>query len=203
MSLIVYDMGQRIETPVQPRPRRVAASAASASIAPIAAHQERHGQSAAQQQAVQAYREQEQKEPATVAFIRDILHRDVRTLVPSASLAEAWQVLAETGYHHLPVIDPEHRVLAMFSEGDLLRALVRQSHNNDPKFWQTNIMALATHPVFCVQEQTDIRQTSNLLYHYNIGALPVLNQHNALCGIVTRSDILRLLSHYGPLQFWA
>ncbi len=70
-------------------------------------------------------------------------------------------------------------------------------------FWQSSVMTLAARPVLCVQEKTDIHQTSKLLYEYDIGALPVLKSDNTLCGIVTRSDILRLLSHYGPLQFWA
>lgn len=205
MSLVVFDMGQRVETPVRPQGRRVNASQAAAITAPI---DEQHGapkfsNTTAQQNAIQAYTEQQERHPATVAFIRDILHRDVKTLGSDATLADAWEMLQQTGHHNLPVVNAQQQVLAMFSEGNLLRALVQQDLQPQNSFWQMNIMDLATRPVLCVQEQTDIHQTSQLLYEYNIGALPVLNSNNELCGIVTRSDILRLLSHYGPLEFWA
>lgn len=203
MSLVVFDMGQRVETPIRPQDRRVSASQASAGVQAIDEHTQRHSRGSSQNEAIQAYLQQKEKHPATVAFIRDILHRDVKTLSPNATLADAWQMLKETGHHNLPVINAKQHVLAMFSEGNLLRALIRNDSDNSQRFWQENIMNLATRPVLCVQEQTDIHQTSKLLYEYNIGALPVLNQQNQLCGIVTRSDILRLLSHYGPLEFWA
>ncbi len=85
----------------------------------------------------------------------------------------------------------------------MLQALARQPASTLPLFWRSNIMALAVKPVLCVLQDTDIRQSSRILYEYNIGALPVLNDNNELCGIVTRSDILRLLSHYGPMELWA
>lgn len=205
MSLVVFDMGQRVETPIRPQNRRVNASQASASVAAINAQQTgfnaaNHG---TQKHAIQAYTEQQERHPATVAFIRDILHRDVKTLDPQATLADAWQKLQQTGHHNLPIVNEQRQVLAMFAEGNLLRALVKQQQQPIDDFWSTNIMQLATRPVLCVREQTDIHQTSQLLYEYNIGALPVLTSSNELCGIVTRSDILRLLSHYGPLEFWA
>lgn len=205
MSLVVFDMGQRVETPIRPQGRRVNASQAMASTAAIDEQHStpKHTSSNAQHSAIQAYVEQQERHPATVAFIRDILHRNVKTLEPNATLADAWEKLQKTGHHNLPVVNEQQQVLAMFSEGNLMRALVQQNQQPRSDFWQMNIMNLATRPVLCVQEQTDIHQTSQLLYEYNIGALPVLNSNNELCGIVTRSDILRLLSHYGPLEFWA
>lgn len=204
MSLVVYDMGQRIETPMRPPSRKVSASHAAATVKAI---DEQHTpQEHARQQpneAIQAYQQQEERHPAIVAFIRDILHRNVKTLTPENTLQEAWQRLQQTGHHNLPIINSQRQVLAMFSEGDFLRAITQQERSPLATFWQTNIMNLATRPVLCVQEQTDIHQTSQLLYEYNIGALPVVDQENKLCGIVTRSDILRLLSHYGPLELWA
>lgn len=203
MSLVVYDMGKRIETPVRPPSRRITASQATAAIHPVNEQASHSGSPSASASGIEAYRQQQEKHPATVAFIRDILHRNVATLTPNDTLAEAREKLQQTGFHNLPIVNLEQQVLAIFSEGDLLRALIKQPQPTPAHFWQSNIMNFASRPVFCVQEQTDIHQASKLLYEYNIGALPVLNHHNQLCGIITRSDILRLLSHYGPLEFWA
>ncbi len=204
MSLIVFDMGRRVETPSRPTPKRVEASAAIAATRAIdTLTQSPNSQVQSSQAAIQAYQEQTERHPAVVSFIRDILHREVSTLSPDSTLEQAWSLLQQTGYHHLPIIDSNNYVLAMFSDGDLLRALTKQTTESVKVFWQSSVMTLAARPVLCVQEKTDIHQTSKLLYEYDIGALPVLKSDNTLCGIVTRSDILRLLSHYGPLQFWA
>lgn len=199
MALIVFEMGRRVETPVRPTRQRVQATTASSASRSIDRTNAPHGY----ETAVHAYQQQDNKSPDAVAFIRDVMHRDVRTLPPSASLQQAWDMLEKTGFHHLPVIDEQRRVLAIFSDHDLLLALIRQIPAALPAFWSSNIMTVAVAPVFCVLQNTDIRQSSRFLYEYDIGALPVLNDQHELCGIVTRSDILRLLSHYGPMELWA
>lgn len=199
MALVVFDMGRRVETPLRPQQKRVQATEATAGVHPISHTDASHSGEAA----LQAYQQQKEKHPDAVGFIREVMHREVRTLPPSATVQQAWDLVQKTGYHHLPVIDENRQVLAMFSDFDLLQALARQPASTLPLFWSSNIMTLAVKPVLCVLQDTDIRQSSRILYEYNIGALPVLNNNNELCGIVTRSDILRLLSHYGPMELWA
>lgn len=214
MSLIVFDMGRRVETPTRSTPLRVEAVSATAATKAVDSSvylpdtqlhntEPNNNPLLAARSAIEAYEEQTERHPAVVSFIKDILHRQVTTLSPNHTLEQAWNILQETGYKLLPIIDSNNYVLAMFSDGELLRALATQAPENIKEFWQSNVMTLAARPVLCVQEETDIHQTSRLLYEYNIGALPVLDNDNTLCGIVTRSDILRLLSHYGPLQLWA
>lgn len=201
MSLVVFDMGIRVETPIRPQPERVEESRAIAGARTIKSS----NSTAASRHALLAYQEQEKKQrkPDLVALIADILHREVQTLTPYQSLASAWEVFVRTGYHHFPVVNEKHQILAMLSDGDLLRALAAHPAKDIDEFWQKKVINLAKHPVLCVHEHTDIRQSSNLLYEYNIGALPVIDEKNELCGIVTRSDILRILSHYGPMELWA
>lgn len=201
MALVVFDMGRRIETPVTRPHQRVNATQASAAVRPVqATDQPGTGPNDA---ALAAYAQRDEKEPDAVAYVHDIMHRAVRTLSPDTTLKQAWEIFRLTGYHHLPVINEQRQILAMFSDQDLLPALVRQPASSLDVFWRSNVMTLAVRPVLCVLQNTDIRQSSNLLYEYNIGALPVLNDDHELCGIVTRSDILRLLSHYGPMELWA
>lgn len=199
MALIVFDMGRRVETPIRPEQKRVRAAQAISAVRPI----ERTDAPHAQQASLQAYTDSEERKPDAVAFVNDIMHKNVQTLNPSASLRQAWNLLQTTGFHHLPVVDDQQRILAMFSDHDLLNILAKQTPSQLPAFWSQNIMGIAIKPVLCVLQNTDIRQSSNLLYEYDIGALPVLNDQHELCGIVTRSDILRLLSHYGPMELWA
>lgn len=194
MSLIVFDMGRRVETPVQPERFRVRATEASARVQPVRKDRS-YGDGSST--LPEAYRQHEKK-PDSIAFAEDIMHTTVHTLSPDDTIQHAWNLLSSSGYHHLPVIDENRHILAIVSDRDLMQALVKQGD-----IWQNGIIAYASHPVICIRKTTDIRQTSNILYEYNIGALPVINEENELCGIITRSDILKLLSHYGPMELWA
>lgn len=87
MSLIVFDMGRRVETPGRPTPKRVEASAAIAATRAIDTATPTHtGQLQSSQAAIQAYQEQNERHPAVVSFIKDILHREVSTLTDRKSV---------------------------------------------------------------------------------------------------------------------
>jgi predicted transcriptional regulator len=64
-------------------------------------------------------------------------------------------------------------------------------------------MQFATQQVFCFSPYTDIRQATRILYEYDLGALLVISNEHELLGIVSRTDIITAVSHYGPLELWA
>jgi len=195
MGLIVYDMGRRIETPVTPprlRTRRASPAQASREIG------DEHGDALlAESYGAFSGSAGDQHAPQSVAFARDIMTPDLITALESDSPEQAFERMSERGVHHLPVINAEGALSAIISDRDLLRAFMKKSPLPE------TILPLASRPVYCVQESTDIRQTARLLCDYHIGALPVLNEHQLLTGIITRTDLLQLISHYGPLELWA
>ncbi|MAD45038.1 MAG: hypothetical protein CMH98_08540 [Oceanospirillaceae bacterium] len=194
MSLIMFDMGRRVETPVRPDEFRVRAMSASEKTSHIDKDKTARGMP----QDIEAYYQRPEHPPDGISSCADIMTQRLTTLSPDDSIHTAWNTLSSSGFHHLPVVDSELNVVAILSDRDLLQALV---HNRD--IWDDSIMEVAAHPVVCVLKTTDIRQASNILYEYDIGALPVLNNEHEICGIITRSDILKLLSHYGPMELWA
>ena len=86
----------------------------------------------------------------------------------------------------------------MLSERDILQGPAAQENIN-----QKNIMEFATQQVFCFSPDTDIRQATRTLYEYDLGALPIISDEHELLGIVTRTDIIKTVSHYGSLELWA
>lgn len=193
MSLIVFDMGRRVETPVQPEKFRVKATPSTDATGAVhAGHADISAATIAGRYGLH------EKAPDSIAFAGDIMTRRVLTLDEDATVADAEKMLADSGFHHLPVTSGDGRILAILSDRDLLRALLKRGDIRHHKVTQ-----YASRPVLCVHKGTDIRQTSNILYQYNIGALPVIDDNQLLSGIITRSDILKLLSHYGPMELWA
>ncbi|ASP37375.1 hypothetical protein CHH28_01165 [Bacterioplanes sanyensis] len=193
MSLVVFDMGRRVETPVQPDRLRTHKTAATTALHD--GQPSTHGYDAI---ADDAYQQAQQRPPQPVAYVQDIMSADVETLSPSDSLGLALRRFKNSSFHHFPVVDEQLQVHGILSDRDALNAMLQHTDiQHHP------VSRYASHPVVCIRPSADIRQAAQTLYQYNIGALPVINEQQQLCGILTPSDILRTLSHYGPMELWA
>ena len=216
MALIVVDMGRRVVTP-QKKDRRgsikVQATKHSSAIdqfkhfLPNSPTFQSNDHSSSEvkrnindgSEKDDPYRSQqhEQKEPSQVFLLSEIMTTNITTLDPTSTVADAWQLFQLHGFHHIPITDEDNTVLAMLSDRDILQGPSKQENINSE-----NIMEYATRQVFCFSPDTDIRQAANTLYEYDLGALPIISDEHELLGIVTRTDIIKALSHYGPLELW-
>lgn len=196
MGLIVFDMGRRIETPLTTPRRRVQPIRATQPTAPIDANTTTYS-SKLTHHPISQYTDQDH-EPQAVAFAGDIMEQGLHTATPNTSIETAFDNMQAHKIHHLPVISESGELQAIISDRAILKALALQQISA-----QSAVISIAARPVYCVRDNTDIRQTARLLCDYHIGALPVIDQNNKLTGIITRSDLLRLLSDYGPLELWA
>ncbi len=198
MGLIVFDMGRRVETPVNSPRRRVSPVERTSAVSNIENEPDQALSSDDLTYSPEGTTERQEHAPQTVAFAADIMTRNVITIRQETTIRDAYQLMREHDIHHLPIIDEHDNLQALISDRRILRALAEQrSIEHD------SVMTVAVRPVYCTAESTDIRPTARLLTEYHIGALPVLNNKEQLTGIITRSDLLHLLSEYGPLELWA
>jgi len=57
--------------------------------------------------------------------VGQVMHQPVRTVRDDAPAADLMHVFAETGHHHLPIVDAERRIAGMVTQSDVLQALRR------------------------------------------------------------------------------
>ncbi|MGE5650235.1 MAG: HPP family protein [Bacillota bacterium] len=60
-----------------------------------------------------------------VEHIEHLMTREVRTATPDQLLTDLVPLFSDAGYHHLPVVDPQRRVIGMVTQSDLVAALYR------------------------------------------------------------------------------
>lgn len=208
MALIVVEMGRRVITPQKSERRGTVKTQATKSspaideyhrLSPSAPlpHHPNASEQAADPYSIQKQR-QAQKNPSRVSLLAEIMSVQVISLSPKATVADAWQLFQHHGFHHIPIVDEENTVLAMLSDRDILQGPGAQKNIN-----LENIMQFASHQVFCFSPDTDIRQATRALYEYDLGALPIISNDHELLGIISRTDIIKTVSHYGPLELWA
>jgi len=162
-----------------------------------ATHEINHSQ-VSQAQSYQSQQDKRQgKQPKAVFYAQDIMQSPVVFLdVAQASIENIWQTLQQHGIKHL-VITQKDVLHGICSERDILKRLAFSEHYENQKsdIYQAK--------VFAATPQTDIHQLAHMMFDQHIGCLPIIDEQRHVLGMVTRSDLLKLTSHYGPVEFWA
>ena len=95
------------------------------------------------------------------------------------------------------VVDDDGNLVGILTEGDLreasaIKATVNPYAPEATESWLTVGEAMTPNPI-TVRPETPIWQVAELLIEKKIGGVPVLDEQKNICGIVTTSDILRLV----------
>jgi arabinose-5-phosphate isomerase len=104
---------------------------------------------------------------------------------PDALLSEGLMVMSKKGLGMCVVVDG-NRMLGVFTDGDLRRALDRQADVH-----RTTMREVMTAPGKSVQPQELAAEAAHLMEKYKITALPVVDAAGAIVGAVNVHDLLR------------
>ncbi|ADL13192.1 CBS domain-containing protein [Acetohalobium arabaticum] len=132
---------------------------------------------------------EEKMEPLVLAG--DIMSSPVQTITPDKSMEEAEEKMLCYGHSGLIVTEDEDLV------GVISRRDVDKVKQHD--LMHAPVKGYMSRQVVTIREDTTFKDIQQKLVEYDIGRLPVLNRNNELVGIVTRSDVLRVL--YGEADY--
>jgi len=144
---------------------------------------------------------------------KDIMTRDVVTVVPQSSVHEVAALLVKHRISGIPVTAPDGRLLGIVSEGDLVE---RVEVGADPKgkWWLdgfsntqalanqyakahgTTVSAVMTRRIATVGPEANLADVAHILQAHHVKRVPVVHD-GKLLGIITRSDIVRAVSDAG------
>jgi len=122
-------------------------------------------------------------EPLTAA---DVMTRQVVTLSPHNSFSDSVSVMAKHSFRHLLVVDTSGRLVGVVSDRDILRELARTSN------WHDSVSQFMSRDVISVKPDTQISRVVAKMLSKRINCLPVVNDGNNLCGIITSTDLLKV-----------
>ncbi len=119
-----------------------------------------------------------------------VMSTDLKTIEPSASLAEARDLMQEHRIHHLPVVDGRELV-GLLTLTDVLRATDSFLRGRDERIHAADVKAadVMTTDVATVSTEASLRQAALFLEKHRIGCLPVVDD-DALVGIITDTDFV-------------
>jgi acetoin utilization protein AcuB len=145
-----------------------------------------------------------QATPPTL-YAGDIMSSPVSTLPLSASLAQAWELVKNIRFRHIPIQSPKGTLVGILSERDLSRGTVESAlagHKGSAYLATVTIEPYVSHPVLVATPDTTLLSLARVLLEERIGAIPVVSQEKELLGMITRSDILRVIVSHPNFEQW-
>ena len=135
-------------------------------------------------------------------FVQDVMTADPVTVRTGTAVKEALVLLARHGVTSMPVVSAGRRIRGVVSEADLIRESVARDprvqeapldEGDDPMLPRTVDEVFTPHAVV-VHPDDDLATAVELMTSTSVKSLPVVDRNHRVVGIVSRSDVVRLLA---------
>jgi CBS domain-containing protein len=131
--------------------------------------------------------------------VAEAMSRDPVTVTADTSLRRATELMQSKGVHHLPVVDPNGRLVGILTDRDVkhavfLPALAEHLGWDQRRYKALRVREVMTWSVVTTTPDTSLAQAAAIMFQRRIGSLPVL-QDGRVVGILTETDVLSGLRH--------
>lgn len=137
-------------------------------------------------------------------LVRDWMTPRVVTVTPDTTLSEAARLMETKMIRRLPVME-DGRLVGIVTYGDIREA--QPSAATSLSIWELNyllaklrIAEIMTRDVITVSQNATIGEAAKLMLDHQISGLPVVDHNGDLVGIITESDIFRLVVRDWSIQ---
>jgi CBS domain-containing protein len=130
-------------------------------------------------------------------MVKEWMTSPVITVSPTTSISSAHQIMKERGVRRLPVVEND-RLVGIITIGD-----VREASPSDAttlSIWELNYLwaqlvveKVMTRKVVTIEQNRPILDAAQAMLDQKISGLPVLDEKGNLVGMLTESDIFRML----------
>jgi acetoin utilization protein AcuB len=123
--------------------------------------------------------------------------RKVITVEPDNGIFKAQELMAANKIRHLPVIEPDGRLIGIVTDRDIRSALpykfFRESPSEEEKknFAELKIKNIMTKNPITISPNYTIQDALLMIQDARVGALPVVDENGILSGILSVRDLLR------------
>ena len=130
-------------------------------------------------------------------LVSDWMTRDVITITPKTSLKEAHDIMNSKSIRRLPVVS-DGKVVGIVTLGDIRGA--EPSQATSLSVWEVNhllaelkVDEIMSRKVASIQQTEIIGDAAKIMLEKKFSGLPVVDEEDHLVGIITESDIFRLV----------
>jgi CBS domain-containing protein len=117
--------------------------------------------------------------------VSEVMTRDVQTVRPDQPVQQAASFMLSADAGSIPVTDGE-RLIGMITDRDIAVRGIAKGYGPD-----TPVRELMTDDVICARDSDDIEDVASKMSEAQVRRLPVIDDNQRLCGIVSLGDLSR------------
>lgn len=125
------------------------------------------------------------KEIPSPMLAKDLMSRPVKTIGQDTKIEEASNLMLRYGHTGFPVVDGD-QLVGIISRRDVDKAI----HH---KLGHSPVTGVMSRNIVKIRENANFMEVQRLLIKKDIGRLPVVDKNNNIIGIITRTDVLKLI----------
>ena len=130
-------------------------------------------------------------------IVREWMTPHVVVITPETTLPDAHKLMQEHGIRRLPVVK-DGRLVGIVTLSDVREA--KPSDATSLSIWEMNyllakltVKQIMSSPVITTAPETGVGEAAKTMLDSKISALPVVDRAGKLVGIITESDVFRML----------
>ncbi|UCC53899.1 MAG: CBS domain-containing protein [Anaerolineaceae bacterium] len=131
-------------------------------------------------------------------LVKDWMQTKVITAGPNMGMLEAHRLMRNNKIRRLPIVSRNGKLVGIVTRSDVRQA--EPSEATTLNVWEMNYLLaklqlgdIMTHEPYHVHPDDSIKTAATLMHSNKIGALPVVDDDNKVVGILTESDVFRVL----------
>ena len=131
-------------------------------------------------------------------LVKDIMTTHVYTINQNQTLLELQGLMSEDDLRRVPVLNDAGQVVGIITDRDVKMASPSEAstlsrYEASYLLSRIKVKDVMTHNVKTVYATADLADVAALMYQDHIASVPVMDEENNLCGIVTDTDVFRAL----------
>lgn len=126
--------------------------------------------------------------------VSDYMSTRLITFHPEQSMMEVVDQLLKHRISGAPVVNDQHELCGVISEGDCLKEVVKGKYHNHP-IMDGKVKDHMAQNVITIRPGTNIFEAANMFLEKKIRRFPVLDETGKLVGQISQKDIMRAVKN--------
>ncbi|WP_319541552.1 CBS domain-containing protein [uncultured Pseudodesulfovibrio sp.] len=131
-------------------------------------------------------------------LVANWMTKDVVTITPDRSMMKASKIMKDKSISRVPVVDDEGRIVGIISDRDIKdaspsKATTLDMHELYYLLSEIKIQDIMTKKPMTIRSDETVEKAAVLMLEGNFGGLPVVDENNVVVGIITDTDIFKVL----------
>lgn len=153
--------------------------------------------------ALDAYRKLINAQPKDeLHHIYEIMNRNFTILPASISAYSALMKIQQSPFNELAVVNAHNSIIGIISYAGILDQLIQ--HDEELGFLKISTAGdYLSGDIITADPVTSIRRAAQVMHHYNLETLPVVDSYGTTLGTVTYKNIVSAVSNDPPISIWS